>query len=138
MLSNREPDRRRTAVSLLFARLVFTVKYRRRVISARVLNEIVTTIRSECEDIEVICVEVNGELDHLHLMLLFPPKIALSKIVQRLKARSSRAVRARAFPEVLRRLRGDHFWSPSYFVASCGGAPLDLVRQYIQRQNAAR
>jgi len=39
---------------------------------------------------------------------------------------------------VLRRLRGDHFWSPSYFVASCGGAPLDLVRQYIQRQNAAR
>jgi len=118
--------------------LVFTVKYRLRVISARVLNEIVTTIRSECEDIEVICVEVNGELDHLHLMLLFPPKIALSKIVQRLKARSSRAVRARAFPEVLRRLRGDHFWSPSYFVASCGGAPLDLVRQYIQRQNAAR
>ena len=51
-----------------------------------------------------------------------------------LKIATSTAIRAAAFPEVLRKLRGGAFWSPSYFASSCGGAPLDVIKQYIEGQ----
>lgn len=45
-------------------------------------------------------------------------------------------LRSKAFPEVQQRLLGDHLWSPSYFAVSCGGAPIEIVRQYIEDQRS--
>ena len=129
-------QRRKTSVSLLYAHLVFSAKYRRKVITPRVRNTLLSAAYKTCARLGVVLTEANGEADHLHLMVLFPPSLALSKIVQAVKAESSGAVRRQAFPEVVRKLRGDAFWSPSYFVASCGGAPLEIVKAYIQGQNA--
>ena len=78
--------------------------------------------------------EFNGEPDHLHLLVHYPPKVALSRLVGSLKGVSARRLR-QEFPGHIRKyLRGGHFWSPSYFAASCGGAPLAILRKYIEQQ----
>lgn len=89
-----------------------------------------------CDDFNALLVEFNGEDDHVHLLLEYPPTVTLSRLVNSLKGVTSRLVRARRFPEVQRKLYGEHLWSPSYFAASCGGAPLQLVRQYIEDQRS--
>jgi putative transposase len=77
---------------------------------------------------QVIDVEVMP--DHVHLLAEVPPTAALSKLTQMLKGRSSRLLRAE-FP-VLR--RGTALWSPSWFVATVGGAPRGVVRRYVENQ----
>ena len=118
----QEYQRRKTSVSLLHAHIVFAVKYRRRVSSKRMRKLLAASVRKTCTRLGATPVEAKGEADHLHLMVLFPPSLVLSKLVQAIKAESSGAVRRQAFPEVTRKLRG--------------GAPLDIVKTYIQCQNA--
>ena len=71
--------------------------------------------------------------DHVHLLVEVPPAVPLSRLVQLLKGLSSRRLR-REFPR-LRRLSG--LWSPSWFVSTVGGAPLDVVRRYVENQKRA-
>jgi putative transposase len=78
--------------------------------------------------------EVDGEDDHVHLLVEYPPTATLSLLVNSLKGVTSRQLRAKAYPEDMAKLWGDHLWSPSYFAVSCGGAPIELVRQYIEHQ----
>lgn len=93
-------------------------------------------LRAVCEDFEATLVEFNGESDPVHLLINYPPKVALSSRVNSLKGVSSRLMRKEFgdFHPWLKR-RGV-LWSPSYFAASCGGAPISLLRQYIEQQQA--
>ncbi len=78
--------------------------------------------------------EFDGEDDHVHLLVHYPPKLPVSTLVNRLKGTSAHYLR-KQFPDHVRRfLWGDHFWSPSYFAASCGGAPLSVIAEYIDQQ----
>jgi putative transposase len=79
-------------------------------------------------------VEGKADRNHVHLLISYPPKLAISCMVQRLKGVSSLAIRSRSFPEVKAALYGAHFWSPSYYVGSCGGAPLYFVAEYVKNQ----
>jgi putative transposase len=81
--------------------------------------------------------ESNCEGDHVHILLAYPPKVSLSTLAQRLKGSSSRRVRQLRFPEVTSKLWGPHFWSASYCVVSCGGAPLEVIKRYVQAQAGA-
>lgn len=72
--------------------------------------------------------EFNGEADHVHLLIRYPPKYSISKIVNALKGASSRVYRAK-YPAT-----GQHLWSPSYFASSVGGAPIETLKRYIQDQ----
>jgi putative transposase len=90
-----------------------------------------------CADFECELLEFGHEVDHVHLLIAYPPKVALSKLVNSLKGVSARLLRAESWPEVTRALRGDAFWSPSYCAVSCGGAPLEIVRQYVEKQRGA-
>jgi len=83
-------------------------------------------------EIDIAAIESDG--DHLHVMIHYPPRLSLSKIAQRLQGAASHSVRKRRLPEVLKKLWGKAFWSPRYFVASCGGAPLDVVKSYVENQ----
>ncbi|MFE2421139.1 IS200/IS605 family transposase [Streptomyces hokutonensis] len=78
--------------------------------------------------------EFNGEGDHTHLLAHYPPKIALSKLVNSLKGVSSRCLRAEYTGRINRIGTGSAFWAPSYFVGSCGGAPLSIVKDYVENQ----
>lgn len=114
--------------------LVFVTKYRRGVFTEDVLKFMEPIFKDVCEDFESELVEFNGEDDYVHLLVNYPPKICLSKLVNSLKGVSSWMVRKEKFPSVTARLSGGHLWSPSYFAGSCGGAPIDIIKQYIEQQ----
>jgi len=69
----------------------------------------------------------------VHLLVEYPPTMAISPLVDSLKGVSSRLLRQR-HPDIARRYWKGVLWSPSYFAASCGGAPLSIVRQYVEQQ----
>ncbi|MFF4338970.1 IS200/IS605 family transposase [Kitasatospora sp. NPDC001540] len=120
---------------LLHAHLVFVTKYRHKVFADRHLTRLEEIMRSVCTDFEVELVEFNGENNHVHLLVNFPPKVALSKLVNSLKGVSSRRMR-QEFPDLVKHYwRAQRLWSGSYFAGSVGGAPLSVVRQYIEQQN---
>ncbi|MGW8879976.1 IS200/IS605 family transposase [Streptomyces mirabilis] len=114
--------------------MVFTPKYRRGPFTDEILTRCEDTMRAVCADFETELVEFNGEADHVHLLVHYPPKVAISRLVGSLKGVSARRLR-QEFPGHIRKyLWGDHFWSPSYFAASCGGAPLAIIKEYIENQ----
>lgn len=118
----------------LHAHLVFIPKYRRKVLTERVFAEARAAWAKVCTDFESELIEANYEPDHVHLLVSYPPKVALSALVNSLKGVSARRVRAKRFPEVTSILRGPAFWSASYCAVSCGGAPLETVKAYIRGQ----
>ncbi|WP_104685813.1 IS200/IS605 family transposase [Helicobacter suis] len=117
----------RHCVFLLHVHLVFVTKYRRKAFSKEVIDFLGEVFKKVCEDFESELVEFDGESDHVHLLINYPPKVSISKLVNSLKGVSSRRVRAQQFKSVCNTLWGDHLWSPSYFAGSCGGAPFGLV-----------
>jgi len=129
-----EYRRGRSVVALLHVHLVFVTKYRRGVLSERAIEVIREAASKVCVDFTAQLVEMDGEDDHVHLLVEYPPTVALSRLVNSLKGVTSRQLRAKEYPEVLSKLWGDHLWSPSYFAVSCGGAPIEIVRQYIEEQ----
>lgn len=74
---------------------------------------------------------MNGERDHVHLLVNYPPNVSVSKLVNSLKGVSSRMLRKQSQVEFERSF-GSCLWSPSYFAASCGGAPLSIIKTYIE------
>lgn len=130
-----EINRGRHCVFDLKTHLVFIPKYRKNVFTPRVLRSLEEIFRETCSKLESDLIEFNGEADHVHLLVGFPPKIAISTLVNSLKGVSSRLVRKQNFPEVTAKLWGDHFWSPSYYAGSCGGVTIEKIRQYIENQN---
>ncbi|MFC9161015.1 IS200/IS605 family transposase [Streptomyces fungicidicus] len=133
---NPENDYRRgrQVVSAMHVHLVFVTKYRRGVFEDEMLTRCEGIMRKVCEDFEAELKEFNGGRDHVHLLVHYPPKVAVSKLVNSLKGVSARRIRqeftGRSNPAIMH----GHLWSPSYFSASCGGAPLAIVRQYIEQQ----
>ncbi|MFC4012496.1 IS200/IS605 family transposase, partial [Nonomuraea purpurea] len=87
-----------------------------------------------CDSFEAELREFNGEHDHVHLLVHYPPKVAISKLVNSLKGVSSHYLRKEFTGRVNRAIMHGHFWSPSYFAASCGGAPLSIIKAYIEQQ----
>jgi putative transposase len=126
--------RGRTVVYNLSYHLVFVTKYRRRPITKRVRGFLKSVFVQVCSDFGGVLEAMDGQADHLHLLVSMPPKVAPANLVNSLKGVSSRHVRRQRFPEVRRALWGGHFWSPSYFVSSSGGATLAKVKAYIQNQ----
>ena len=124
----------RNCVFLIHIHLVFVTKYRREVFTKRVLNDLNQIFLELCKSFEAELVEFNGEEDHVHLLVNYPPKVAVSKLVNSLKGVSSRLIRKKQYPEIQKALWGKHLWSPSYFAGSCGGAPISIIRQYIEQQ----
>ena len=123
----------RHCVFLLHAHLIFTPKYRRRVFDGVHIEAMRGIFARVCEAAGVELAEFNGESDHVHLLINFPPKVALSALVNSLKGVSSRLLR-KQFPELEQRYWKDVLWSRSYFAASCGGAPLEIIKQYVEQQ----
>lgn len=120
---------------LLHAHLVFVTKFRHRVLGDEHLARLEEILRDVCADFEVELVEFNGESSYVHLLVHFPPKVALAKLVNSLKGVSSRRLR-QEFPDLVQHYwRAQKLWSASYFAGSVGGTSLDVVKQYIENQN---
>jgi putative transposase len=120
----------------LHAHIVLTPKYRRKVMTDRVMVVLRDAFTEVCARHHATLDAFETDTDHAHLQVSYPPKLALSVLVMSLKTISSHRVRQRHWPEVARALRGAHFWSPSYAVVSCGATPLDIVRAYVENQKS--
>ncbi len=102
----------RHCVSALHAHLVFVTKYRRKVFNDEKLIRLREILVEVCLDFEVELTEFNGEQDHVHLLIEYPPKVQLSKLINSLKGVSSRLMR-KEFPDIHRYLWNGALWSPS-------------------------
>ena len=126
--------RGRYVVYNLHVHLVFVAKYRGKVFTKEILDDMRGIFESVCTDFEAQLVEFDGEEDHVHLLVNYPPKVSISKLVNSLKGVSSRMIRQKKYPSIKQKLWGGALWSPSYFAGSCGGAPIEIIRQYIEQQ----
>ena len=124
----------RHCVFLIHVHWVFVTKYRRAVFMAQILADLQPIFDSVCRDFQAELVEFDGEDDHVHLLVNYPPKVSVSSLVNSLKGVSSRLIRLKNYPSIRRKLWGSSLWSPSYFAGNCGGAPIAVIRQYIEQQ----
>jgi putative transposase len=121
----------------MHAHLVFVTKCRRGVFTKAILDDMRVVFANVCRDFEAGLVEFDGEDDHVHLLVNYPPKVAVPALVNSLKGVSSRMIRQKNYPTIRRKLWGGALWSSSYFAGSCGDAPNELVRQYIEQQKTS-
>ncbi|MEU3456611.1 IS200/IS605 family transposase [Micromonospora sp. NPDC006766] len=126
--------RGRSVVYNLHAHLVFVTKYRRDVLNDAMLTRCEQVMADVCAGMSAELAEFNGEDDHVHLLVRYPPKLAISTLVSSLKGVSAHYLRKEFTGRINRHIMHGHLWSPSYFAASCGGAPLEIVKQYIANQ----
>ena len=113
---------------MMHVHLVFVTKYRRHVFDADAIQRLRLHFASVCKDFEAQLVEMDGEDDHVHLLVNYPPKVAVSNLVNSLKGVSSRLLRKER-PDIADRYWRNMLWSPSYFASSCGGAPIVCARR---------
>ena len=128
----------RHCVFQMHVHLVFVTKYRREIFTKEVLGDLQGIFSAGCNDFEAELVEFDGEQDHVHLLVNYHPKVAVSVLVNSLKGVSSRMIRQKRYPSVRSKLWGGALWSPSYFAGSCGGAPISVIRRYMEQQQTPR
>jgi len=127
----------RHCVFMLHCHLIFITKYRGKILSNEVLIFMEKTMMDICTSYEVKITEFNGEADHVHLLVSYPPKVQLSKLINSLKGVSSRYIRKK-FPRIKYHWtskKSGALWSPSYFAGSVGGASIEVLKQYIEQQD---
>jgi len=133
MLLSSEIRHGRHCVFQLHVHLVFITKYRYRIFDGNALERLRAIFSKVCLDFEAQLVEMDGEDNHVHLLVNYPPKRSISALVNSLKGVSSRLLRLER-PDLTRRYWKGVLWSPSYFAASCGGAPIGVLKAYIEQQ----
>ena len=126
--------RNANAVYRLVYHLVLVTKYRKKVLTGAMLARASTVLGTLCEAWEGRLLECSGEVDHLHALIDLPPKVRPSDIINNLKTVTSRRLRDE-FPSLRSAYRGKPvLWSPSYCIISAGGAPIEILRQYVANQ----
>jgi putative transposase len=126
--------RNNNAVFRLVYHLVLVTKYRKRVLSGAMLDRASMLLGPLCVAWEGSLIECSGESDHLHALVDMPPKVRPSDLVNNLKTVLSRQLR-KEFPALRSAYRGKPvLWSPSYCLISAGGAPIEILRQYVENQ----
>ena len=102
----RQPCTGRHCVFLLHAHLVFVTKYRYGVFTKIILDGLKEIFASVCRDFEAELIEFDGEEDHVHLLVVYPPKVAISSLVNSLKGVSGRLIRRKGYPPIQKKLWG--------------------------------
>lgn len=118
----------------LFYHLIFVTKYRRKVFTVGMIKFLHSVFYDTCLQMQAELLEFNGEDDHVHLLISCNPKLSMSTLIGKLKGKSSYMLRKAYWDKLKNKLWGNHLWSPSYCAVTCGGAPLDIIKQYIQEQ----
>jgi putative transposase len=120
----------RHSISNLKIHLVCVTKYRRKILTHESLELIYKSFLDVARKMNFHILEFNGESDHIHALIEFPPKLSISQ-VNALKGVSSPRCGQAGFPKPYGK---QALWSPSYFVSSVGGAPLEVLKKYIENQ----
>lgn len=124
--------RERHSVSTIRIHLVCVTKYRKKVITSEGLEVIKASFLEVAKSLNFTVEEMEGEADHVHALIEYPPKLSISQIVNSLKGVSSRRYGQAGHPKPFGK---QALWSPSYFASSVGGAPIEVLKEYIQDQD---
>lgn len=124
--------RERHSVSTIRVHLVCVTKYRKKVITSEGLEVIKASFLEVAKSMDFNIEDMEGEADHVHALIEYPPKLSISQIVNSLKGVSSRRYGAAGHPKPFGK---QALWSPSYFASSVGGAPIEVLKAYIQNQD---
>ena len=111
--------------------VVWCPKYRRKVLVDGVDKRLKEIAQAVAEEMHFEIIEMEVMPDHVHMLVEVDPQLGIHKVVKRIKGRSSHDLREE-FPWLKRRLPS--LWTNSYFVSTVGGAPLAIVKQYIENQ----
>lgn len=133
-MQNQELKSLHHCVFRLQYRLVLVTKYRKQVISEPMMKRLHEIFEDTLKKWECSLVEFNGEPDHVHLLLETHPKVDLSKLVNNLKTVTSRLIRKEFSSEIRKVYWKPVFWHRSYCIITVGGAPISVLRQYIENQ----
>ncbi len=120
----------------LTVHMVFVNKYRRQIIDTEMLTELKAVFESVLKAWNSQLIEFNGESDHVHLLVSFPPQKRLSDLVGNLKATASKTMWRKFESKLSTIYRKKVFWTSSYFIASCGGVTVDTLKKYVQNQDS--
>ena len=126
-------DRNQHSVYLLYYHLILVVKYRRKVFDDEVSERAKEIFSYICPRYGIVLEEWNHDADHVHVMFRAKPATELSRFINAYKSASSRLLK-KEFPEIRSRLWKEYFWSKSFCLLSAGGAPVDVIREYIESQ----
>lgn len=126
-------DSNNHSVFLLHYHLVMCIKYRRKVIDNSISNRLKEIFVDIAPNYGVELLEWNHDIDHVHLLFKAKPNTEISKLLNAYKSASSRRIK-NEFPSIRKYLWKEYFWSKSYCLVTTGGAPLEVVKQYIENQ----
>ena len=128
-----ELDTNSHSVFLLYYHLVFVVKYRRKVIDDVVSDRLKEIFLYIAPKYNVTLQEWNHDKDHVHILLKSHPNTELSKFINAYKSASSRLIK-KEYPVIKKALWKEYFWSRSFCLVTSGGAPLEVLKRYIESQ----
>lgn len=111
--------------------VVWTPKYRRKVLTGKVSSRLAEIIEQVCNERDAELIEYEVMTDYVHVLVGIDPQYGIHRLVKQIKGRSSRLLR-NEFPKLKSQL--PTLWTNSYFVATVGGAPVEVVKQYIENQ----
>ena len=114
--------------------IVWITKYRKPVLHGEVAVQLRDLIRELCKSMDLEIIKGHVPKDHLHILVSAPPHLSVSKLVQRLKGRTSRKLLSE-YRKLAREFWGRHLWARGYFVASSGNVTDEVIAQYIEMQD---
>jgi putative transposase len=129
----RELDSNNHSVFLLYYHLVLVIKYRRKVISDKISDRLQEIFEYIQPNYNITLRGWNHGEDHIHVLFKAHPNSEISKFINAYKSASSRLIK-KEFPEIKKYLWKESFWSRSYCLLTTGGAPIEIIKQYIESQ----
>lgn len=128
-----ELDSNNHSVFKLSYHLVLVVKYRRKVIDDSISNRLKEIFEYISSKYNIVLEEWNHDNDHVHLLFRGAPNTEISKFINSYKSASSRLIK-KEYPHIRKELWKEYFWSRSYCLLTTSGAPIEVVRKYIENQ----
>ena len=113
--------------------LVWTTKYRYKVLTGRVAERAREIIRHCCNNMDVTIISGSIGKEHIHILVSCPPSVSVSKIVQQIKGKTSRVLLSE-YRDLKKRYWGQHLWAVGYFCRSVGSITQNVIREYIENQ----
>ena len=125
----------RTSVYAIEYHVVFVTKYRRKVITGDIKDDLYLALANVCKKNKTYQLQaINGEADYVHLLITTNPRQRIPVMIKQLKGSSAKTILS-AHPEIKQHLWGGHFWSPTYFIATVSENTEQQIKEYIETQN---
>ncbi len=126
-------DNNNHSVFLMYYHLVLVIKYRRKVIDDSISNRLKEIFEYVAPKYNITLQEWNHDKDHLHVLFKAHPNTELSKFINAYKSASSRLIK-KEYQQIRKSLWEESFWSRSFCLLTTGGAPLEVLKRYIESQ----